>query len=109
MADLERLAELLDARFLIPGTGIRFGLDSLIGLIPGVGDTATALIGLYIVARARALGASRWTRARMVGNILVDAVIGAVPLLGDAFDVAYKANLRNIRLLRRSLTDQSRQ
>lgn len=109
MADIERLGVLLDARFRIPGTGIRFGLDSLIGLVPGVGDTATALIGLYIVLRARALGASRWTQARMVGNVLVDMVIGAIPLVGDIFDVAYKSNLRNVRLLQRSLGDQPRQ
>lgn len=109
MADIERLGVLLDARFQIPGTGIRFGLDSLIGLVPGVGDAATALIGLYIVFRARALGASRWTQARMVGNVLVDMVIGTIPLVGDIFDVAYKSNLRNVRLLQRSLADQPRQ
>ncbi|GGD17203.1 DUF4112 domain-containing protein [Aquisalinus flavus] len=98
---LEKLATLLDAQFVIPGTGVRFGLDSLIGLIPGIGDTATGIVSLWIVWQGVRLGVGPGTVIRMLVNVLIDTVIGSIPLLGDIFDVAFKANLANIRLIQR--------
>lgn len=103
VSDIEKLADWLDTRFRIPGLGWRFGFDSIIGLVPGVGDTATALLSCYIIARAHQLGASKWLMARMGWNVLVDSLLGAVPLVGDLFDLANKSNTRNIRLLLRDL------
>ncbi|MEQ8847634.1 DUF4112 domain-containing protein [Botrimarina sp.] len=94
-----RLAYLLDDVFRIPGTNIRFGWDSIIGLVPGVGDAATTLIALAPVATAWKLGGSRWLIARMLGNVAIDATVGAIPLAGDAFDLFFKANRRNARML----------
>lgn len=96
---LEHLASLLDDRFAIPGTPYRIGLDGLIGLIPGVGDAATGLIGLYIVYQARRHGAPGWLIARMLGNLALDTAVGSIPLLGDVFDVGFKSHRRNVRLL----------
>jgi hypothetical protein len=100
IARLDALATLLDTAFVVPGTQIRFGVDALIGLIPGIGDAITTLIALYVVREARELGASRLLIWRMLGNIAIDGLVGAVPLVGDAFDVAWRANRRNLRLLR---------
>jgi len=100
IARIDALATLLDAAILVPGTNIRLGLDALIGLVPGIGDAITTLMGLYIVNEARALGAPRLLVARMVANVALDGVVGAVPLIGDVFDVAWRANRRNIALLR---------
>lgn len=103
VSDVERLADLLDTRFRIPGLGWRFGLDSIVGLIPGVGDGVTALLSLYIMGRAHQLGASPWLLARMGGNVAIDALLGAVPLVGDLFDLAHKSNAKNVRLLLQDL------
>ena len=100
IARLDALATLLDTAFVVPGTEIRFGLDALIGLVPGIGDAVTTAISLYIVNEARALGAPRLLVARMLANVALDGVVGAVPLVGDAFDVAFRANRRNMALLR---------
>ena len=100
LARIDGLARLLDTAFIIPGTGIRFGLDALIGLVPGIGDAITTAMALYIVNEARALGAPPLLIARMVANVALDGIVGAVPLLGDVFDVAFRANRRNMRLLR---------
>lgn len=108
ISDIEKLADWLDMRWRIPGLGWRFGLDSVIGLIPGVGDTVTGALGLYIVARAHQTGASKLLLARMVWNVLVDSVLGAIPLVGDLFDLAHKSNARNIRLLLRDLERRGR-
>jgi hypothetical protein len=105
-AQLQRLdafANLLDARFRVPGTGWRFGLDSVVGLVPGVGDAATLAVALWVLLQAHRLGASKGILARMAGNVIVDAVFGSVPLVGDIFDVAFKSNRRNVALLRRHL------
>ena len=102
-ARIERLARWLDARFVIPGTSIRFGLDSLIGLVPGVGDLAMFAPALYIIARAVTLGAPAHLVIRMAINTGLDLVIGAIPVIGDLFDLGFKANLRNARLLSRWL------
>jgi Domain of unknown function (DUF4112) len=96
---LRQLAHLLDDRFRIPGTSYRIGLDGLIGLVPGVGDAVTTLLSLYIVLEARRLGVPLTKLGRMGLNVGVDAVLGAVPLLGDLFDVAWKSNRRNLALL----------
>lgn len=99
-ARIERLEHLLERAVRIPGLGRRIGLDAIIGLVPGVGDAVAALIGLYLVWEARNLGASRFTLARMLANIGVDALIGSVPVAGDVFDVFFRSNSRNLKLLR---------
>ncbi len=100
MADLSWLATLMDSRFKIPGTNIRFGLDALIGLIPGAGDFATLLVSGYMITLLAKNGASGFVLARMVLNVGIDWAIGAIPLIGDIFDIYFKANQRNMTLLR---------
>ena len=100
---LDALAELLDARFRVPGTDWRFGVDSIAGLVPGVGDMVTSAVALWVLWQGHRLGASKAILARMAGNVVVDTVFGSVPLLGDVFDVAFKSNQRNVALLRRHL------
>ena len=99
LARLRWLARLMDAQFGLPGTRFRFGVDALIGLAPGVGDAMTGLLSLYVVWEARKLGAPPPLLARMLGNVAIEVVGGAVPVLGDLFDAAFKANLRNVALL----------
>ena len=101
LARLDALASLLDTAFVLPGTNIRFGFDAMIGLVPGIGDAITTLISLYIVREARELGAPRHLIARMLANVALDGIVGAVPFLGDAFDVMWRANRRNVALLRK--------
>lgn len=108
IARLEAIAKLLDVAFILPGTNIRYGIDGLIGLIPVIGDIITAAISLWLVREARALGAPWYITARMLGNVAVDGVVGMVPFAGDAFDVMFRANMRNVRLLRRWLDKQPR-
>lgn len=99
MKDMEHLAKLMDAQFRIPGTNFRFGLDALIGLVPGVGDISTFAVSGYMLIIMARNGASGYLLARMVLNVLIDAIIGMIPLLGDIFDIAFKANIRNLRLM----------
>lgn len=108
IARLEAIARLLDVAFILPGTNIRYGIDGLIGLIPVIGDIITTAISLWLVREARALGAPWYITARMLGNVAVDGVVGMVPFAGDAFDVMFRANMRNVRLLRRWLDKQPR-
>jgi hypothetical protein len=97
---LDKLADFLDNRFRIPFTRIRFGMDALIGLVPYVGDVFTFLVsGILVVVLVRK-GASGMLGVKMVGNILLDGVVGSVPLLGDLFDIRYKANYRNVQLMK---------
>lgn len=103
-----RFAELLDSRFKIPGTEIRFGIDPLLGLMPGAGDWIGGFISLYFVFQAVRYNSNSATLVRMFINIVLDIVIGSIPLLGDLFDVAWKANLRNARLLDRLQQDPTR-
>jgi hypothetical protein len=101
ISEFERVSRLLDSQWRIPGTDIRFGIDPLVGLVPGLGDVAAGLVSAYIVLVARRLGLPTHVVARMAGNIVVDVVFGSIPLLGSVFDVFYKANRRNFRLLQR--------
>ncbi len=101
--DLDFLADLMDNKFTIPGTSIRFGLDSLIGLLPGIGDTISLLVSGYIVRRAHEAGVPHHIKARMLFNIFVDWLIGIVPFIGDIFDVGWKANRKNVDLLKKHL------
>lgn len=94
---LKRLEQLLDRQFSIGG--IRFGLDSVIGLVPVVGDLISGALGLYVIREARRLGVSRFTLGRMYANLGVDVTLGALPIIGDVFDVAFKSNTKNVRLL----------
>lgn len=97
---LDRLAGWMDDLVSVPGTNIRVGLDGLAGLLPVVGDSATMLVSLYLVARAQRMGAPGRLLARMVGNVGVDWLVGSVPVLGDLFDIGWKANRRNVGLLK---------
>lgn len=99
------LVRLLDQAFRIPGTRLRVGLDSIVGLVPGVGDVAGAVLAGSVVLVAARLGAPPSVLARMVGNIAVDTAIGMVPLLGDLFDVVFKASSRNLVLLEQHMDD----
>lgn len=100
---LDQLARLLDSAVKIPGTDVRIGVDALIGLVPVFGDLASKAISAYLIMEARKLGASRWLIARMAANTTLDAVVGSVPVLGDAFDLMYRANEKNMALLRRHI------
>lgn len=98
-----KFSQLMDSAVRIPGTRITLGLDGILGLVPVVGDLTGMLMSGYILAEAHRIGASRRVKAHMIKNMLLDAAVGSVPLLGDAFDVMYKANLRNAHLLVREL------
>ncbi len=97
---LDMLANILDTALVVPGTNIRFGLDAIVGLVPGIGDAITTAVSLYIVHEAKQLGAPWHVISRMLANVAVDGIVGAVPLLGDAFDVMWRANRRNVAILR---------
>lgn len=110
--DLRRVADLiariLDTSFRIPGTGIRFGLDPLLGLLPGAGDALAGLIGSTILLLAAKLQVPRIVLVRMSANMAVNAIVGAVPLVGDVFSVWFRSNARNADLLRRHVTAERR-
>ncbi len=98
--NFERLAKLMDSQFRIPGTNIRFGFDSIIGLVPGAGDITSFIISGFMLLTLAKNGASGFLLARMSMNLIIDAAIGSIPLLGDLFDVVFKANQRNLKLMR---------
>jgi len=104
---VEALARWLDYAFTLPG-GFQFGLAGIIGLIPGIGDILDALISLFIIVRAISLGTPRITIARMFVNVGIEAVAGSVPVLGDLFDIAFKANRRNYQLLKTHISQPDR-
>lgn len=99
LARITLVARLMDSAFVIPGLNRRVGFDAVLGLVPGVGDALSAAIASYIIWEARQLGLPRWKIARMVANLAVDTAIGAIPLAGDVFDVFFKANERNLKII----------
>jgi len=101
LAALRRWSVLLDSAFRVPGTTLRFGLDPILGLVPGLGDLATPLFSILLLLHAVRLRVPRVVQARMVLNAAIDFAIGAIPLLGDLFDAGWKANVRNLALLER--------
>lgn len=100
---IEAMEAMLEGLFVIPGTNRRVGLDSLVGLIPVVGDIATAAMGAWIVWEARNLGMSKWQLTRMAANVGVDTLVGAIPFAGDLFDFLFKSNTKNLRIIRKHL------
>ena len=108
--ELEKLkivARRLDALFRIPGTRLTVGLDNILGLLPVIGDAAAMAPAIWLVWKARQLGATPGAIAFMILNLLVDLVIGSIPVIGDVFDIAYNANIRNIRLLERNINTRA--
>ena len=101
--EIDDLADLLDTRWRIPGTGIRFGLDAIAGLVPGVGDVAAGAVSAYVIYKAAKMGAPSHLLGRMAANVAVDTLVGSVPVLGSVFDLFFKANRRNVEMLRRHL------
>ncbi len=100
---IEAMEAMLEGLFVIPGTNRRVGLDSLVGLIPLIGDFATAAMGGWIIWEARNLGMSKWQLTRMAANVGVDTLVGAIPFAGDIFDFLYKSNTKNLRIIRKHL------
>ncbi len=100
---MEALAWLLDNSIPVPGTGRRFGIDALIGFVPGIGDAVSGAMGLVVVWRGSRMGLPRVVVARMLLNTLLDFAVGMIPILGDAFDLWFKASTRNLNLMRRHL------
>jgi Domain of unknown function (DUF4112) len=101
---LEQLSRWMDGLFRIPGTGWRFGLDALVGLVPGVGDFATTAVSIYIIASGVRYRVPKVTLLRMAANVGVDHLVGSIPLVGDLFDAYWKSNQRNVELLRERAT-----
>ena len=100
---IEAMEVLLERAFAVPGTNRRIGLDAMIGLVPVVGDIVAAAMGAWLLWEGRNLGMSKFHLARMTGNLAFDTAIGAVPLLGDAFDFLFRSNTRNLRIVKRWL------
>jgi len=101
VSGFRQLARLLDEAVRVPGTNVRFGLDAILGLIPGAGDVAGGILSAFMIFQAGRLGAPRSVLARMVMNVAIDSIVGAVPILGDLFDIGWKSNTRNAALLER--------
>jgi hypothetical protein len=108
LLELDWLVDLMDSRFVVPGTKYRVGLDAFLGLIPGIGDGLGAVVSFYILLRLWQHNLPWHLRARLVGNIVVDFTLGAIPLVGDLFDIGFKANRRNVRLVRNHLGGKSK-
>ena len=100
---VEALEKMLEGMFEIPVLGRRVGLDAIIGLVPVAGDAITAAMGLYLVWEARNLGMPRWQLWRMAGNVGIDTLVGAVPVAGDLFDLLYRSNSKNLKIIRKHL------
>jgi hypothetical protein len=103
LVELAKLADFLDTRYRIPGTRLRFGIDAILGLVPGIGDSLAALPALYLIWRARQLGVPKGLLLRMIANVGLDTVFGSVPVAGNVFDLFFKASRRNVALLRRHI------
>ncbi len=106
LARIDRVSRMLDSAFGIPGTRFRFGLDGVLGLVPGIGDTVTTLIATTILYEAWRAGVRKPTLLRMGLNVAGDSLLGAVPLVGDVVDFFFKANRRNLELARRDIAEQ---
>ncbi|MEW4489608.1 DUF4112 domain-containing protein [Thalassoglobus sp. JC818] len=104
---ISQIADLLDNSMTVPGTRFRVGWDSIIGLVPGIGDLTSAAISGYLVVEAAKLGASKWVLFKMLSNVGIDTFVGAIPIFGDLFDAAYRCNRRNARLLKEHFESQS--
>ncbi len=100
---VEALEAVLERSMVLPGVKMPIGLDTILGLVPIVGDVITAVMGLYMVWEARNLGLSRFQMARMIGNIGIDTLIGSVPVAGDLFDLFWRSNTKNLRIIKRHL------
>ena len=100
---IEAMEQLLERSFVIPGINRAIGLDALAGLVPVLGDVITAAMGAYIVWEASNLGMPKWKLWRMAGNIALDTALGAIPIAGDLFDVLFRSNTRNLKIVRRHL------
>ena len=109
LARARTLTRLLDSAARVPGTGFRFGLDPLLGIIPGLGDVTGAALSSYLVVLASRHGAPTATIVRMIANVAIDTVVGALPVLGDLFDAGWKANTRNLALLERHVGEPTRE
>jgi hypothetical protein len=106
LAKIERFATLLDSQFTIPGTEVKFGLEAIAGLVPVLGDAIGFICSAIIYHQLKQLDLPRWTRMRMGWNIAIDTLAGIIPIVGDIFDVAFKANMKNIALARRALAKE---
>jgi hypothetical protein len=100
LARLDALARLFDTAFLIPGTNVRFGVEAILRLVPGAGDAAASALSCWLLYEAHRLGVPSRIFARMLLNVAIEGIAGAVPIAGDAFDVAFRANRRNVAILR---------
>ena len=100
---IEGMEKLLENSFTVPGVNYRIGLDSVVGLVPVVGDFAAAARGMYLVWEAKNLGLSKWKLWRMTGNVAFDTAVGAIPVVGDAFDFLFRSNTRNLKIVKRHL------
>jgi Domain of unknown function (DUF4112) len=100
---LDGLARLMDSAIKIPGTDVAIGFDAALGLLPVIGDAISSVIGAYIIWEAKRLGASRLLIARMATNTTIDTIVGAIPIVGDVFDIAYRSNRKNVALLKAHL------
>lgn len=100
---IEAMEQLLENSFTLPGVNYRVGLDSIIGLVPVVGDFVAAAMGMYLVWEAKNLGLPKWKLWRMTGNVAFDTAVGAIPVVGDAIDFVFKSNTRNLRIVKRHL------
>jgi hypothetical protein len=103
MAQVRAMAKMLDSAIRVPGTGIRFGLDAILGVVPGLGDTAGAIFSGYLILLGSRMGLPQSVITRMVANVAIDTIVGGIPILGDLFDVAWKSNTRNLKLLEQSV------
>ena len=108
-AALERidfLARLFDTAFILPGTNVRFGIEAVMRLVPGIGDAAASALSCYLLYEAHRLDVPKAVFARLVTNVAIEGIIGAIPVLGDVFDVGFRANRRNVEILRRYFQEQ---
>jgi hypothetical protein len=105
---LKHMSRLLDSAFVLPGTQIRIGLDPILGLVPGLGDLASPLFAIAMLWQGRDLGIPRVVQLRMIFNVAIDALVGMLPIAGDIFDFAWKANDRNFALLERHAYEHRR-